>query len=419
MSLNRRDFLKTSVAGTLVLGSLEHSSRAAEQVNLPKGGKAQSVVYLYMAGGMSHLDSFDIKPDNPEVRGDSGEAKTNADGVRVSKFFPNMAKQMDKVAVINSLTTTQGAHAQGNYFMHTSYTQRSSVQHPHMGAWVSKMLGSNSKTLPAYVKVGRGGNSLGAGFFSGKYGALPIGDPKLGLQYSTLHKSVDQKIFNNRYTMLKEMNKGFADQYQQKLVKSYADAYDDAVALMSSSDLETFKIGSEKQTVKEAYGNNSFGEGCLLARRLVAKGVRFVEVNLGGWDHHNNIYDSFSEKTHILDQAMGALVADLSQRGLLDTTLIVLATEFGRSPVITERNGRNHYPKAFSGLLIGGGLKGGVTYGKTDAKGANVIENKVEVPDFNATIAHAMGLDVNHVEMSNSGRPFRVADKGKVISALF
>ncbi|MCM8540279.1 MAG: DUF1501 domain-containing protein, partial [Lentisphaeraceae bacterium] len=330
-----------------------------------------------------------------------------------------LATQMDKVAIINSLTTTQGAHEEGRYIMHTSYEKRGTIQHPELGAWASKLGGKISKTLPSFVKVGGGGRSLGGGYFESSYAALPVGDPKAGLQYSARHRSVNEEVFNDRLAMLQQMNGQFQTKFKQKAVGSYSAMYKDAVKLMTSEDLKAFDISKEDPKVAAKYGEDRFGQGCLLARRLVEKGVKFVEVNLGGWDNHNNIYDGFADKAGILDTALGNLIEDLSSRGLLDTTLVVLATEFGRTPKINQNKGRDHYPKAFSGLLAGGGIKGGQVYGKTDAGGMNVIENKVKVTDFNATIAAALGLPIDQVLFSPSGRPFQVAHKGKPIADLF
>ena len=414
--LTRRSFVTRAASGLLGVNYI--SNFASAQTALTPKGKAKSVIYLYMSGGMSHLDTFDIKPENSEVRGDAGELKTNVSGMRVSKFFPNVAKQMDKVAIVNSLTTTQGAHEEGRYVMHTSYEKRGTVQHPEMGAWVSKLGGTLSKTLPSFVKVGGGGRSLGGGFFEPSYAALPVGDPKAGLQYSKRHKTVNETVFNDRLAMLKEINGEFKQKFKQKSVESYNAMYRDAVKLMTSEDLKAFDISQENPKNAERYGKNNFGQGVLLARRLVEKGVRFVEVNLGGWDNHNNIYDGFDGRAGTLDTALGALLADLKESGLIDTTLVVLATEFGRTPDINQNAGRDHFPKAFSGLLAGGGMKGGQVYGKTDAEGKNVVENKVKVQDFNATIAAALGLPTDKVLMSPSGRPFQIAHRGKPITSL-
>ena len=418
--MNRRNFLVTTGSGIIGSCFLPFSLRAEElKLSNSSAGKARSVIYLNISGGMSHLDSFDIKPENKDVCGEAGALKTSADGLRVSKFFPHLAKQMHHVAVINSLTTSQGAHEEGQYFMQSSYIKRGIIEHPHLGAWVSKFLPSMSQNLPSYVKINKHSGSLGAGYFEGKHGALPIGKAIAGLQYATRHKSVNESQFYHRLDLLKQMNSKFYSKYQHQLVKGYADAYSNAVKLMNSDDLKAFDIKLEKPQVLAAYGEGDFANGCLQARRLVEKGVRFVEVHSGGWDHHNNLYDEFAKKSQQIDQPIAMLLQDLEQRGLLESTLVVLATEFGRSPEINSNGGRNHYPKAFSGLMAGGGIKGGQAYGKTDESGQNIIKKRVKVPDFNATIAHAIGLDVNKEIFSPSGRPFKVADRGRPILDLF
>lgn len=419
--VTRRRFVSGAAGSLLGVSYLSQSAFAKDTPAVKSNvkGTAKSVIYLYMSGGMSHLDSFDVKPDNAEVRGDAGAIKTKADGIRISKFFPKLATQMDKVAIINSLTTTQGAHEEGRYIMHTSYEKRGTIQHPELGAWASKLGGKISKTLPSFVKVGGGGRSLGGGYFEPSFAALPVGDPKAGLQYSTRHRTVNEEVFNDRLAMLQQMNGQFQSKFKQKSVGSYSAMYKDAVKLMTSEDLQAFDISKEDPKIAAKYGEDRFGQGVLLARRLVEKGVKFVEVNLGGWDNHNNIYDGFTEKAGTLDTALGTLLEDLSSRGLLDSTLVVLATEFGRTPKINQNKGRDHYPKAFSGLLAGGGIKGGQIYGKTDAGGMNVVENKVKVEDFNATIATALGLPIDQVLFSPSGRPFQVAHKGKPVTKLF
>ena len=383
------------------------------------GGKAKAVIYLYMGGGMSHLDTFDTKP-GAETQGPVESIKTSADGVLISEYFPTLAKQMHNVAVVNSMSSTQGAHAQGRYYMHTSYTQRGTIQHPDMGAWSSRLREKINPNLPSNVKVGGGSSGLGAGYFESQYSALPIGDPEAGLQYSQLFQGVTQDRFASRLKKLNNMNDGFTEKFDVKQARAYASMYDEAVALMKSKDLAVFDLTKEKEEVRDRYGRGRFGQGCLLARRLVENGVRFIEVGDGGWDTHGNNFERVKEKGAVLDQALGALLADLEASGLLDSTLVVLATEFGRTPKIhTDRdNGRNHYPQAFSCLLAGGGIKGGIKYGKTDDEGRQVVEDKVSVTDFNATIATCMGISLTKKVVSPSGRPFTIADDGSVLSDL-
>ncbi len=426
---SRRSFVSGIAKSVLGLGVLSVASpqlatgkvlnRSALKDD-PQPGRAKSVIYLYMSGGMSHLDTFDTKP-GAETQGPVESLDTTADDVQISEYLPMMAKQMHNVAVVNSLNSTQGAHEQGRYFMHTGYTLRGTVRHPDMGAWSAYHLGKINKGLPANVKIGRNSSGLGGGFLESKFAALPIGDAEAGLQNSALPRGVDEKRFQKRLKRLKKMNASFTETYDTKESRAFASMYDEAVTLMKSKDLETFDLTKETEAVRNRYGRNPFGQGCLLARRMVENGVRFIEVDNNGWDTHGDNFDRVKEKGAVLDQALSALLEDLSNRGLLDSTLVVLATEFGRTPTIqTDRNlGRNHYPQAFSCLLAGGGIKGGIRYGLTDEEGREVIDNMVTVPDFNATIGYAMGIDLEKKTMSPSLRPFTFADKGEPVLDLF
>ncbi len=389
------------------------------KANPPGGGKAKRVIYLYMGGGMSHLDTFDVKP-GAATQGPVEAIKTSAKGLKVSQYYPKTAKQGHHLCLMNSLTSTAGAHEQGNYFMHTSYPMRGTIKHPHLGAWAARLKGRANPTLPANVKVGRGGNSLGGGFLETKYAALPIGDPAAGLQDSKRFYRVKEDRYNKRLARAKALNQKFLQRYNQKQVRAYGDLYADAVKLMKSEDLKVFDLSQESAATRAAYGADNFGQGCLLARRLVEKDVRFVEVYYGGWDTHSNNFEAMATKGAVLDAALGSLLKDLSERGLLDSTMVVLSTEFGRTPdIVKERKGRNHYPKAFTCLLAGGGVKGGQAWGKTDAEGKKVVKDPVNIPDFNATIAYAMGLPLSEIVHSPSGRPFTVAHKGRPVTQIF
>jgi len=252
-----------------------------------------------------------------------------------------------------------------------------------------------------------------------KYAPLPIGNPDRGLQNSGLPKGVDEDAFQNRLSMVDKFNRRFEESYQLKNVRAYSDAYEHAIKLMKSQDLAAFDLSLESEKTRAAYGEDAFGKGCLLARRLIERDVRFVDVSLGGWDTHQNNFERVPQRAEILDQAMSALIQDLASRGLLEETLVVLATEFGRTPKINQNNGRDHYPKAFSCMLAGGGVKGGTVHGSTNAQGTDVESNPVSIPDFNATIAHALGLPQDEIIYAPSGRPFTVADKGKPITSIF
>jgi uncharacterized protein (DUF1501 family) len=414
LSLTARRLFGLAAAPTLLRG------RLAGDEPVPLGpATARSVIYLFLRGGMSHLDTLDPKP-GARTQGPVQAIATSADGVQLSEYFPHLARQMRRAAVVCSLQSTQGAHEQAQYLMRTSYTLRGTVQHPCLGAWAHRMAGKINPTLPGHVIVGGGGDLPTAGYFPPQYLPLPIGDAEAGLKNSVRAKGVGEEVFERRLAKLRAMNAAFEAAHGQRQVRAYADMYDEAVQLMRSADLVAFDMTQEPEPLREAYGSDDFGQGCLLARRLVEHGVRYVEVVNNGWDTHNQNFDTLRDKCPAVDRALAALLADLDARGLLRETLVVLATEFGRTPDITnDNNGRNHYPKAFSALLAGGGIRGGVRWGRTDAEGRDVVADPVSIPDLNATIAHALGLPVQHVLHSPAGRPFTVADKGRPVLGLF
>ncbi len=423
---SRRDFLGGAARGLLgvsllpSLGGMGGLFSNLEEKKVVLGpATAKNVIYLFMSGGMSHLDTFDLKPGSPS-QGPTKSIASNVDGILLSEHMPSLAKQMDKVAVINSMFSNQGAHVTGRYLMHTSYVARGTIKHPSMGAWLGHMAGRTNKTLPGHVTIGPDSTLATNGFLSSEYAPLPIGDPSTGLANGKRHKNVDAATLERRLTRLQQMNEAFNRKHRSRSTQDYEKIYQEAVKLMSSKDLAAFDISQEDELIRNAYGSDSFAQGCLLARRLVEHDVRYVEVVMGGWDTHNENFDAMETQVPKLDRALACLLADLEIRGLLEETLVVLATEFGRSPEINpDRNGRDHHPKAFSCLLAGGGIKGGVKWGQTDEFGAQVVENQVHVQDLNATIAHALGLPLDHRVFSPSGRPFQVADKGKPVLQLF
>ncbi|HEY2572814.1 MAG TPA: DUF1501 domain-containing protein [Verrucomicrobiaceae bacterium] len=423
--LSRRQFVARTASTMLGVGLLPSifTSKAGaapfeDASKLRQVATAKNVIYLYMSGGQSHMDTWDPKV-GVETAGPTKPIKTSADGVRISEYLPLMAEQMHHATVVNSLSSTQGAHEQGNYYMHTSYTLRGTIRHPAMGAWLNVFQGGGNSTLPNFVYVGNDSRHPGAGFFAASQGPLFVNNPENGIKNVRLQKGLGEDRFAARLALADELDGDFRSTFPHRNVKAYADMYDHAIAMMKSEDLKAFELAEEHDEVRNAYGRNSFGQGCLLARRLVERGVRFVEVSLGGWDTHTGNFVRVPELCDTLDRAMATLTADLNARGLLKDTLIVLTSEFGRTPTINQNVGRDHYPKAFSGVLVGGGVKGGYTYGKTDKEGREVEENKVEIPDFNATIAYALGLPLNQVVYSPSKRPFVVADKGKPIMDVF
>lgn len=379
---------------------------------------AKHVIYLFMRGGMSHLDTLDPKPGKMTF-GPTTAIPTRADGVLLGHYFPKLAEQMDKACIVSSMTSRQGAHAQAQYLMRTSYELRGTIQHPSLGAWCHHLAGRHNPTLPGHVVVGGGADMPGAGFFPPQFQPLPIGSAEDGLQNASLPRGVDEERFQRRLARLAELDQAFAERHGQRAVQAYSKAYQEAVGLMRSSDLAAFDLDLESAGMHAAYGATPFGSGCLLARRLVEHGVRYVEVMSDGWDTHADNFDRLGDLTPAIDQGLAALLADLDARGLLQKTLVVLTSEFGRTPDIDQDQGRNHYPQAFSALLAGGGIRGGLRYGSTDPEGRQVITEPTSIQDLNATIAHACGIPTDYVITSPSGRPFKVADKGQPLSALF
>ena len=384
----------------------------------PRKNPAKNIIYLYMNGGMTHLDTFDPKP-GAETQGPVQAIDTSANGVQISEYLPQLAKQIDKVVLVRSLSSTQGAHERGRYLMRTSYTQRGTIRHPALGAWMLRLSGRHNKSLPGNVRIGGDSRHPGAGFMEAEFSPLPIGNPTAGLQNSKLARGTTQSQFDSRLALSNALDQEFRDRFNQKKVRSYNDAYDDAVRLMTSVELEAFNIYREPEPVRIAYGDNPFGQGVLLARRLVENNVRFVEVTLGGWDTHQSNFVRVPERTDLLDRALGTLLGDLEDRGILDETLVVVASEFGRTPTINQNAGRDHYPRAFSGLIAGGGIQGGQVYGSTDEKGEEVADDLLAVPDFNATIAYGLGLPLRKIVKSASRRPFTVAHKGEPVTQLY
>ncbi|MEM1062004.1 MAG: DUF1501 domain-containing protein [Planctomycetota bacterium] len=400
------------------LSSVTHAAERAPAV-VPGGGKAKAVIYVMNAGAMSQLDSFDPKPDS-DVQGNADVIGTAIPGVQVSGYFPESAKRLDRVAVVRSLTTTTGAHDQARYLMRTSYREIASIRHPSMGVWAERFLGKGrAKDLPASVTVSAANRHPGAGFLPTSFSPLPVGDPDRGVENTSPPEYVTDDSLRRRLTLIDKFDQGFREQFPHPSVSAYSTFYDEAVKLMSGGDLAAFDLEKEPAAIRDAYGRNKLGQGLLLARRLVQAGVRFIEVENNGWDMHSDVDGRMREKGPELDQGFAALLDDLQSQGMLDDTLVVLTTEFGRKPGINDRAGRDHHPGAFSSLLAGGGIRGGEVFGETDKEARSVEDGHVTPQDFNATIAAALGLPLSEEIISPSGRPFTVTDAGEPLSHLF
>ena len=379
------------------------------------GGKAKHLIYLYMQGALSQLDTFDPKPQS-KVQGDTKPIQTKISGVQFGDKLPELAKIADKLAVIRSMNTSTAAHEPARYLMSTSYKPIATTRHPGLGSWIHKSLGRIHKELPVAVQVGGG---IGPGYLGAEFAPVPVGDPSLGLQNTKSPAYLNDSAFDKRMDLSHAFDSDF-----RKLAKSnrkvngYDDLYKDAIQLLRSEDLKAFDISKESDDAKKAYGDTRFGKGCLLARRLVENGVRYVEVSLGSWDHHVDLWTKMGTVGSELDKAAAHLIADLGSRGLLKDTLVVIGTEFGRRPEINQNSGRDHHPAAYSCVLAGGPIKGGQVWGKSDADAFRVESDGVTPEDFNATIAVAMGIAFDQEIHSPDGRPFTIGNKGKPITKL-
>jgi len=416
-SPSRRDFLSTlarNLLGVSFLPLLAGQGRAATH----SGKKAKQVIYLYMSGAMSQFETFDPKPRS-DSQGESKAIDTNVAGMKLGENLPELAKLANELVLIRSLSTETGAHGPGAYLMRTSYREIASTRHPSLGPWIQKLSGKANPVLPASVVIGAGSGHPGSGYLGAQYMPVPIGRASQGLQNTKPPKYLSEAQFDHRMRLAQRFDRAFENKFPTSEVNGYTKLYDEAIQLMRSDELKVFDINKETKQVREAYGNHGFGQGCLLARRLVQAGVRFVEVGLGGWDDHNDISDRLPRRARELDQSLSALLTDLKSQGMLEETLVVIATEFGRTPQINQNAGRDHYPGAFSCVLAGGGVNGGTVYGATDKDGKTVEKDPVSVGDFNSTIAHAMGLPHDEEIYSPDGRPFTLGHDGTPLTTLF
>jgi hypothetical protein len=407
---SRRDFLKLSAAGvvtTSTSGWLPILAARAAEARV----RHKSCILLWMDGGPSHKDTFDLKPGTAQG-GPFRAISTSVTGIRISEHFPRFAQLLQHAAIIRSMSTSEGAHGRAKYYLHTGYKEGvGGLVYPSIGSIVAKELGNPSFPLPNFVSIGN--RSFGSGFLGARHQPLVVNDPNRGVE--NLRAAVGGTQFAARVGLLEEMEQGFHRTHPTAITGAHRTTYQRAVNLMQSREARAFDLSLETAATKTAYGNTRFGEGCLLARRLVETGVSFVEVTLGGWDTHQNNFQRVRQLSEQVDPAMSALVNDLKNRGLLDDTLVIWMGEFGRTPRINNRGaqpGRDHYPRAWSSVMIGGGIRGGRVIGRTDGEGATVVERSVSTLDFMATVCRVLGIDANKMNTTSTGRPVRIVDRG-------
>lgn len=425
--LSRRELLRVGAVSTTVSvsGWMGRLARAADEARAkPK----RSCVLLWMTGGPATIDLWDLKPGH-ENGGPYKEIATSAPGLKIGEHLPKIAAFGDRLAVLRGMNTKEGDHARGTYLMRTGVVPSAAgIHYPSVGGLVAKELGDPGAELPNFVSIAPqaffGVDAYGAGFLGPQHAPLVVagdrfnnptgGDIDQMLKVDDLDRAegVDPASAAARLDLLNTLHDEFAAGRPGAVTKGHAAAYDRAVRLMESGGGKVFDLSDEKPAVRDRYGRNLFGQGCLLARRLVERGVPFVEVTLGNWDTHANNFDLVKGLCGTLDAAWGSLMADLKERGLLDTTTIVWMGEFGRTPKINPQRGRDHFASAWSTVIAGGGVKGGQAVGKTSKDGTTVEDRPVSSADFLATVCKVLGIDPEKPNMSNVGRPIPIADRG-------
>lgn len=424
---SRREFMQIGLVGGLGLSLpqfLQMEAGAAQKHYESKEGKAKSIIHIFLPGGMAQQEGWDPKPYAPsEYRGPYGTIKTKVAGQRFGELFKNIAQVSDKITVINSMTHGEAAHERGVHNMFTGYRPSPALTYPSIGSVVSHEFGPR-KNLPPYVAIPSVANEhAGSGYLSSAYGPFSLGNDPANQGFSvrdlSLPKGIDDKRFERRRSLLQTVDDHFKSLEESDALDAMDTFYQRAYGLISSKEArEAFNIEAEDAKLRDEYGRNQAGQRMILARRLVEGGVRFVSMTYGGWDHHDNVKNGFQQQVPAFDVALARLIRDLDDRGLLDSTLVMVSSEFGRTPKINKTAGRDHWPKVFSTMLAGGGVKRGSVYGLSDSLAAEPEENPVSPEDLAATIYNQLGINSDKELMAPGGRPIEIVDGGKVIKEL-
>ncbi len=434
-TLSRREWLRTIAAGSLGLSMSRWMPLLADDTATNPQRK-RSVILLWMSGGPSQLDTFDLKPEHAN----GGEFKpidTSVPGIQISEHLPQMAKLMEHTAVIRSMSTKEGDHTRATYLLRTGHRPGGPIKYPTMGSLLSKELASPEAELPNFISIAPyrflSPAAFGPGFLGPQHAPMVVGadrprqtntegenqyEESLRVANLASPEHIEIAQADTRLKLLADMERDFGAQRPEVAVNSHQSAYDQAVRLMRSESVKAFDLDQEPDALRDRYGRNQFGQGCLLARRLVERGVPFVELALNsvanrqvfGWDTHQNNFTMVKQLSEVLDPGWATLLDDLKSRGMLDSTLVVWMGEFGRTPKINGNKGRDHFPAAWSTVLSGGGIRGGQFVGNTGEDGMKVTDRPVSVPDLLATVCKAVGIDPQSQNMSNVGRPIRIVD---------
>ncbi len=424
----RRDLLRLSLAsacGVSFSGWLPRLARAAAAAE----GNHKACILLWMAGGPSQTDTFDLKPGHANG-GPSKTIETAVPGIHISQNLPGVAQRMKDLAIIRSLTTPEGDHDRATRLMLTGHRPgQEGVNYPSVGSLFAKELGDAANELPHYVSISpfQLGDAAGPGFLGPNYAPLIVSgesnDPeaRANLTVENLRPpaGISKGSLDRRFEISKFLQDDFSKRAKSPSTSTHQANFDRARRIIESNAKGAFRLDEEPAALRDKYGRSRFGQGCLLARRLIERGVAFVEVTLEGWDTHSDNFAAVKRLCDTLDPAWSTLIDDLRERRLLDSTLVVWMGEFGRTPKINPTNGRDHFPKAWSAVLGGGGVKGGQVVGDTGKAGTEVASRPVKIADYYATLCAGIGIDPETENISPEGRPIPLVDRGgKVIEEI-
>ena len=376
--------------------------------------KCEHVILFWNGGGMTHIDTWDPKPGR-ETAGEFSPIKTSVPGIEISEIFPQVAQQMHHCALIRSIAGTQGDHGRATYNLQTSYLPGPNLIHPGIGSVAAHEM-PQMGDLPAYISIS--GLAPRAGYLGQKCEAYFVPSPGDKDPYLAFPEGIAEVRGNKRLETLAKFNQRFTGNSTDERLVSTQTSIDDAVRLMRSPALEAFEFSKVPAGTLERYGNNPFGRGALLAKRLVEKGVRFIQINRGGFDVHTNAFPAMRDHGEVMDPALASLIQDLSETGLLEKTMVVMLSEFGRTPKVNDDAGRDHWASVFSGFFAGGGIKAGTVVGSSDEDGAEPKDRPVRVSDIHATICHSLGIDAKKEVMTPLRRPMKLVDGGEVVQEL-
>jgi uncharacterized protein (DUF1501 family) len=413
--MSRRHFMKHMAgASAMTIPALTLGNSLRAHADTLKRNR-KSAILLWMGGGPSTMDIWDLKP-GASTGGPFRPISTTGD-MQICEHMPMTAKQMHNLSIVRSMSTREADHGRGRYYMHTGYVPNPQVEHPSYGSVMAHQLADQRPDLeiPPFISVG--GGSVGPGFLGMAWSPFTVSSNG---QVRNLDMKLDDRRLMQRMAALDLIEKGFIGENRGSAAEDHEKVLKKTLNLMTSDQMQAFKVNTEPEEVKERYGANNFGRGCLMARRLVETGVPFVEVDLGGWDNHNGIFQTLeNDKLPTLDRAMSALVEDLEARSMLKDTAIIWMGEFSRTPRINGNAGRDHWARAWSVVVGGGDFKGGLAVGKTNADGTSVETEPYTSQDVMASVCRSLGISLETTFTSRSGRPMKIANSGKVIKELF